>query len=414
MRLPMKKCWAFVFLLNLVFCQAVWAFDCPTAMITDTKELLALKADAQAKFNALDKKCLGEYQKRNREYLAEVSKVENKEGQYKDLKKKDRESLLLKMKYEYQASQTKFSEECYGPEGKEYQECVSSVEKQIKYLNDQASLRRDNEAQTTNKSTAGSTPLVLTKKTQELNKELGAAQDACVEEIATTGKEDGEACQKHKEIRAEYMSYYKQNECGKGKAGNDSSTMCTASEEELIKINDNLVAKKVKEYQQNHPVAQTPTTTTTTTTETDEVIPTPAASTPAQQTQNTAAPTTNVQVSGMVTTNTNNATKVNTNTASAGGSSSASGMTSGGLFSDLIAKGLEIFGGMREIVYAVSGFGIVAIAIGAFFGTINWKWLVAIIIGLVIMASAAELINYMVDSEVITDAMITNQLIKGS
>ena len=69
---------------------------------------------------------------------------------------------------------------------------------------------------------------------------------------------------------------------------------------------------------------------------------------------------------------------------------------------------------MREIVYAVSGFGIVAIAIGAFFGTINWKWLVAIIIGLVIMASAAELINYMVDSEVITDAMITNQLIKGS
>ena len=40
----------------------------------------------------------------------------------------------------------------------------------------------------------------------------------------------------------------------------------------------------------------------------------------------------------------------------------------GALFSDLTDTGIEIFGGMREIIYAVSGFGIVAIAVGAFFG----------------------------------------------
>ena len=51
------------------------------------------------------------------------------------------------------------------------------------------------------------------------------------------------------------------------------------------------------------------------------------------------------------------------------------------LFEDLTSKGAEIFKGMREIIYAVAGFGIVAIAIGGFFGNFNWKWLGAIIIG---------------------------------
>ncbi len=85
----------------------------------------------------------------------------------------------------------------------------------------------------------------------------------------------------------------------------------------------------------------------------------------------------------------------------------------GVLFSDLTNKGIEIFGGMREIIYAVSGFGVVAIAVGAFFGTMNWKWLVAIIIGLFVIATTAGIINYMVDSEVITDKMITDSLVSA-
>ncbi len=83
------------------------------------------------------------------------------------------------------------------------------------------------------------------------------------------------------------------------------------------------------------------------------------------------------------------------------------------LFEDLTQHGANIFTGMREIIYAVAGFGVVAIAIGGFFGTINWKWLTAIIIGLIVIATTASIINYMVDSNVITSDMITDTLIDG-
>lgn len=84
------------------------------------------------------------------------------------------------------------------------------------------------------------------------------------------------------------------------------------------------------------------------------------------------------------------------------------------LFGDLTSKGAEIFTGMREIIYAVAGFGIVAIAIGGFFGNFNWKWLGAIIIGLMVIASTAGIINYMVEDTVITPGMITDTLISGN
>ena len=85
-----------------------------------------------------------------------------------------------------------------------------------------------------------------------------------------------------------------------------------------------------------------------------------------------------------------------------------------GLFSDLTSKGAEIFMGMREIIYAVAGFGIMAVAIGGFFGNFNWKWLAAIIIGLMVIASTAGIINYMVESTVITPAMIKDTLVSGN
>ncbi len=84
-----------------------------------------------------------------------------------------------------------------------------------------------------------------------------------------------------------------------------------------------------------------------------------------------------------------------------------------GLFSDLIAKGGSIFSGMREIIYAVAGFGISAVAIGGFFGNLNWKWLVAIALGLFVIATTGVIINYMVGDRTITDSMITDTLISG-
>ena len=66
------------------------------------------------------------------------------------------------------------------------------------------------------------------------------------------------------------------------------------------------------------------------------------------------------------------------------------------LFETLTQSGAEIFKGMREIIFAVSGFGIVAVAIGGFFGNLNWKWLSAIIIGLIVIALTVGLVQYLV------------------
>ena len=80
------------------------------------------------------------------------------------------------------------------------------------------------------------------------------------------------------------------------------------------------------------------------------------------------------------------------------------------LFETLTQSGTEIFTGMREIIFAVSGFGIVAIAIGGFFGNLNWKWLGAIIIALVVIATTGELINAITGCTEFTSSMITDTL----
>jgi len=69
------------------------------------------------------------------------------------------------------------------------------------------------------------------------------------------------------------------------------------------------------------------------------------------------------------------------------------------VFDALVQKGSEIFVGMRDIIFAVSGFGIIAVAIGGFFGNLNWKWLSAIGIGLFVISVTSAIITYMVDQK---------------
>lgn len=68
--------------------------------------------------------------------------------------------------------------------------------------------------------------------------------------------------------------------------------------------------------------------------------------------------------------------------------------TNSGLFSELITKGAEIFKGIREIIYVVAGFGIIGVSVGGFFGNLNWKWLGAIIIGLMVIGLTGSIIEY--------------------
>lgn len=68
------------------------------------------------------------------------------------------------------------------------------------------------------------------------------------------------------------------------------------------------------------------------------------------------------------------------------------------LFSGLTSAGGTIFDGMQGVIYLVSGFGIFGVAIAGFFGKINYRWLSAIIIGLVVISLTAALLNYLVES----------------
>ena len=65
----------------------------------------------------------------------------------------------------------------------------------------------------------------------------------------------------------------------------------------------------------------------------------------------------------------------------------------GGMFSGLTGSGETIFRGLRSIIYPASAIGIICVCIGGFFGNINWKWLMAIVVGLVIIASCSGLLE---------------------
>lgn len=81
-----------------------------------------------------------------------------------------------------------------------------------------------------------------------------------------------------------------------------------------------------------------------------------------------------------------------------------------GLFGGLIETGRKIFSGLRDLIYVVAGFGIIGVAVGGFFGNLNWKWLGAIIIALVVIATTGEIINMITGCDQFTQKMITDTL----
>ncbi len=86
---------------------------------------------------------------------------------------------------------------------------------------------------------------------------------------------------------------------------------------------------------------------------------------------------------------------------------------SSGLFSNLISSGSEIFTGMKGIIFAVSGLGIIGVAIGGFFGNLNWKWLSAIIIGLMVIAGTGGILQYIAGSDATSSIAIQDSLINA-
>ncbi len=81
----------------------------------------------------------------------------------------------------------------------------------------------------------------------------------------------------------------------------------------------------------------------------------------------------------------------------------------GQLFSKLIESGKAIFEDLRELIFIAAGFGIIAVGIGGIFGNLNWKWLGAIIVSLIVIASAGEIISIMVGEEAPVEDTVTEQ-----
>ena len=58
-------------------------------------------------------------------------------------------------------------------------------------------------------------------------------------------------------------------------------------------------------------------------------------------------------------------------------------------FSSLDDAGQKIFRGLRKIIYPAATIGIASVCIAGMFGSFNWKWLIAILLGVFIITYAS-------------------------
>ena len=62
-------------------------------------------------------------------------------------------------------------------------------------------------------------------------------------------------------------------------------------------------------------------------------------------------------------------------------------------FESLTNSGRDIFFGLKSIIYPGAAIGIICVCIGGFFGNINFKWVAALFIGLVVIACCGKFIE---------------------
>ncbi len=67
----------------------------------------------------------------------------------------------------------------------------------------------------------------------------------------------------------------------------------------------------------------------------------------------------------------------------------AASCTATGKFTALKCAGQEIFHGLRKIIYPAATIGVACVCIGGMFGSFNWKWLAAILIGIFVISYAS-------------------------
>lgn len=67
----------------------------------------------------------------------------------------------------------------------------------------------------------------------------------------------------------------------------------------------------------------------------------------------------------------------------------------GGVFDTIKEKAKDLFTNVRDVIFILGGFGLVGLALGAIFGRVNWKWFGGLAFGLVIIAVAGAVVEYL-------------------
>ncbi len=73
---------------------------------------------------------------------------------------------------------------------------------------------------------------------------------------------------------------------------------------------------------------------------------------------------------------------------------------SNGVFATVGTKAKDLFNEVRTIIFILGGFGLIGLAMGAIFGKINWKWFGGLAFGLVLLAVAGAVVEYLTGAPV--------------
>jgi type IV secretory pathway VirB2 component (pilin) len=68
------------------------------------------------------------------------------------------------------------------------------------------------------------------------------------------------------------------------------------------------------------------------------------------------------------------------------------------VFGALEQKGANAFQAIKNLSFLVGGFGIIGLAVMAYFGRFQFKWLFALVGGLALIASSGTLVKYVTES----------------